>query len=785
MAISSDKELFISKWDAVTGDFLGDFKIDSIRTEKVTKSENYACVTEPGNVCVSSNIYISDQIINPGENGVLLAWQRCCRNSIIDNIIYPIGTGFTAWTKIPPTNKKNSSPFFTALPPVFVCLDAPLVVSQAAIDPDGDSLVYSLTTPYLGGAYNSDQERPSSLEFYDKPPFKKIRWSGGYSEFNQVPGSPSFYINRQTGILSVTPSKIGVFVIGILVEEYRDGQLFGETRRDYQLNVIDCNFNVLANLSLENGVQVNGQYSLACSDSVKLKNLSVTESNISEKYFWDFGDPTTNTDTLTTFDKNIDVEYIYPGNGDYTVTLTVTSKTCDDTYKHILKVRSDRPFDLGLDKIFCGDFTCILDSYTPDALEVSWSNGAKSIRTQVSDTGKYDVLVSYGKCSYRDTIGVYIDPVPEFSIPSDSLFCDSVHVVLDVGVSDLRYQWSTGANDTLQSVKINQAGIYNVAVSNELCTAYAYVNLSLADKEDIDDAFYCNQFQHVLNLSHLEAKGVLFLWSNNSTNSETTYSQKGLHWVETTQQHCIHKDTFLIANSVIDLDLGQDFHSCDTLNVMLDGGPDGVMYNWNTGEATRAISVSSPGVYIVEVEDSSNCFKADTIDLTLSLAPKYELGSDTTICVNSPLWLTGPSDYSYLWSTGEIEQQIVTSKSGLYILTITDSLGCTGADSLSVNVDPGALPSDLYVPNSFTPNEDGLNEYFPYKIPVKQLEYHLEIYSRWGEKIFDSNKSESGNWNGYYKGRRVPQETFMYQMQYRGCDGNVRNKSGTVHVLYN
>jgi gliding motility-associated-like protein len=322
-------------------------------------------------------------------------------------------------------------------------------------------------------------------------------------------------------------------------------------------------------------------------------------------------------------------------------------------------------------------------------------------------------------------------------------------------------------------------------VSNELCTAYAYVSLSLADKEDIDDAFYCNQFQHVLNLSHLEAKGVLFLWSNNSTNSETTYSQKGLHWVETTQQHCIHKDTFLIANSVIDLDLGQDFHSCDTLNVMLDGGPDGVMYNWNTGEATRAISVSSPGVYIVEVEDSSNCFKADTIDLTLSLAPKYELGSDTTICVNSPLWLTGPSDYGYLWSTGEIEQQIVTSKSGLYILTITDSLGCTGADSLSVNVDPGALPSDLYVPNSFTPNEDGLNEYFPYKIPVKQLEYHLEIYSRWGEKIFDSNKSESGNWNGYYKGRRVPQETFMYQMQYRGCDGNVRNKSGTVHVLYN
>jgi len=69
-----------------------------------------------------------------------------------------------------------------------------------------------------------------------------------------------------------------------------------------------------------------------------------------------------------------------------------------------------------------------------------------------------------------------------------------------------------------------------------------------------------------------------------------------------------------------------------------------------------------------------------------------------------------------------------------------------------------------------------------FKDPVNQAEFHMMIFSRWGEKVFDS-KTQGQHWDGNYSRITTYPQAFMYVLDYRACDGNMRRKSGTVSVL--
>jgi len=783
-AIESDDQIIISQWNAATSTYIGDFEMSKTSSKNIRENTSYNCVKNPGNVCVTASVYSAIRVINPGNNGVILSWQRCCRNNKIDNINNPGGSGFTAWTKIPPESTTNSSPYFTDILPIYICVDAPLSIDLTAVDLDGDSLVYGLSTPYLGGADNpANRRRPDEQSEYEAPPFRTAIWKNSFNVQNQIPGSPSLNINSRTGEMTVTPSQVGEFSIGITVKEYRNGTLIGQTSRDYQISVINCQFDILANYTIPNGTTVGGAYSFECGDTVKVINTSIVKPGLKATFFWDFGDPTTTDDTLTTYDKAVPVEYIYPGNGDYTITLTVTSDICNDEYKYNVRIRSSKSFELGEDIIFCNDFIQVLDTKTPDALSVTWSDGQTGSSITVDQVGIYIAEVSYGKCSYKDTITLSSDPVPAFSLLPDTLVCDNIDFVLDVGVPDLSYQWNTEPPQSTRSIRITDTGSFAVIVRNLNCFARDTTRVWQPTKPILDDAFYCDEFSHDVDVGDIEEGE--YLWSNNVTTPATTITEGGVQWVRVTQRHCVNSDSFSITNPVINLELGEDTHFCDKLDITLDAGPDGDTYNWSTGADSRSIRVTSPGIYKVTVVDRFGCESKDSVNLSLSNSPTFDLGDDTTICLNSPTLLSGPEGFAdYEWSTGEISRQILAALDGIYSLKITDEYKCFGADSLLLTVDPEALPNELYLPNAFTPNQDGLNELFPYKKSVSQPGYFITIYSRWGEKVFDSRESNVTSWDGYYKGARVPVVPHIYNIYYRGCDGTAKNARGSVTPLY-
>ncbi|MFY0644176.1 MAG: gliding motility-associated C-terminal domain-containing protein [Bacteroidia bacterium] len=768
-AIASDATAIIGVFDAGTRNYETQYSVSRTGPKRINEV-NYSCVRPPSSVCVDEYVYTTIRIINPGTNGKILAFQRCCRNNTIDNIVSPQSTGATFWVKIPPSTTDNSSATFSNLPPNYVCVDAPLTFDHSATDPDGDSLVYFLNQPFQGATSNDPRPDPPS-----KPNYNRIIWANGYSTWNQVDGGPILTINSKTGELNVTPNRIGQYVIGIVVKEYRNGVLIGETYRDYQMNVIKCQFDILADFTTDGASASADAYVFECADTVWFKDRSLK----ADIYEWDFGDPTTTDDTSS--QKN--PWYVYPGNGDYRVKLKVINSLCEDEYVFTVRIRSTKSFELGPDLILCDDVEELLDTKTPDATLVEWSNGLEGQRIWVFDTGVYIATVSYDKCVYSDTMRIDAYPI-KFDMQDDSLFCDEVDVVLDANISGLRYAWNTGVLDTLQTKHVTAAGDYIVAVSNEYCTEFDTIRIWQATEPHVDDAFYCSDFVHEANIDPIEEGS--YLWSNGSTDIRATYTTGGKHWLQVKQRHCIKADSFVIDNPTPVADLGGDLHFCDQVDVILDAG-DFAKYYWNTDQVSRSIHVLAPGVYKVEVEDEYGCPSQDSMTITVSASPTLEIGSDTTICLRSLITL-GPEEQqdivNYSWSNGFSDRIIETENEGWYKLVITDKLGCTATDSLYVTVDPEALPDIIYIPNAFTPNGDNLNDMFPYSQRVIQPGYYIMVFSRWGEKIFDSRDSESGNWDGTYNGKRVPNQTFIYYVEYFGCDGVKRSIKGTVNPLY-
>lgn len=199
---------------------------------------NIACVIDE--LRTSRILYSADIALTPefyaSETGYYLQWERCCRNEAIDNIENASGTGMNYVLEIPPLMKngaifKNSSPQLFKPLSDYACIDQLYYADFSGVDPDGDSLVYSLTNPLNS---SSQVEVPTPQP---KPHFS-VGFKAGYSMDNMIPATRPLAISPD-GLLTVNPSEAGLFVFAVKIEEFRNGLKIGEVRREFQLLVVD------------------------------------------------------------------------------------------------------------------------------------------------------------------------------------------------------------------------------------------------------------------------------------------------------------------------------------------------------------------------------------------------------------------------------------------------------------------------------------------------------------------------------------------------------------------
>lgn len=202
-----------------------------------------------GEVVTDKLIYSSIIVLSPNSyndpEGYYIAWERCCRNYVINNIFSDDPNknpkdyaGQTFYLEFPPVTQngeefRNSSPVL--FPPLndYACPFRPYWVDFQGTDPDGDSLVYTIVTPL------STHTQDASVSGGANPgPYPTVRWQPGFGLDNIMFGAPDLTISED-GFLTVTPTAQGLFVFAVKVEEYRDSVKIGEVRRDFQLLVVD------------------------------------------------------------------------------------------------------------------------------------------------------------------------------------------------------------------------------------------------------------------------------------------------------------------------------------------------------------------------------------------------------------------------------------------------------------------------------------------------------------------------------------------------------------------
>ena len=100
----------------------------------------------------------------------------------------------------------------------------------------------------------------------------------------------------------------------------------------------------------------------------------------------------------------------------------------------------------------------------------------------------------------------------------------------------------------------------------------------------------------------------------------------------------------------------------------------------------------------------------------------------------------------------------------------------------SISNEVEVVPSmTLYVPNTFTPNGDGLNDTFGINGEAIK-DFSMSIYNRWGQMIFESTNANH-RWDGTFKGERVLEGIYIYKINATGPTGNKELKEGQVNVI--
>lgn len=633
------------------------------------------CLILPGNVCVEETSYIINLNNLPIIAGsYIVAWQRCCRNNTITNLVDPNNTGATYMIEITEAAQQtcNDGPRFNRFPDIAICVNDPIDFDHSATDPEGDQIVYEFCAPLKGGG-PLGVDNPFQQDWCEgitpdprncPPPYPDVVFAApNYSPAAPLGVSSQITINPITGLITGIPRLTGQFVVGVCVKEYRNGVLLSVLRRDFQFNVVNCETAVTASILAD--AVIDGQEFILNScgnNTINFRNSSQVEQFISS-YRWSFdinGSPVEAKTRNATFD--------FPGVGTYSGFMIVNEgQTCGDTAYINVNVFPSIEADFG--------FT-------------------------------YDTCIA-GPVSFRDQTVTGADEVTD-------------------------WQWRFGDGEMI-----------TVRHPNHLYKSPGLFPVTLMVTDN-------NQCQDTVTkmLSYFPVPPLIVI-------KPTSYTA------------CVPRD-ILFTNLSVPID--------ETYSIRWDFGDGG------TGDEISPVhEYQAPGTYTVKVDITSpiGCFTSATFTNLITMEPSPTAGftfyPDKLTTLNAEVQFTDQSTGAtgWYWDFGGAGRSFSRNPSftfqdsGRYVIrqVVFHPNGCTDTAFQIIDIEPVV---QFFLPNAFTPNEDGKNETFkPKGLSEGIKDYSLTIWTRWGEKIYETADPSSG-WNGRRNnsGEEMPVGVYMCLLRY-------------------
>lgn len=352
----------------------------------------------------------------------------------------------------------------------------------------------------------------------------------------------------------------------------------------------------------------------------------------------------------------------------------------------------------------------------------------------------------------------------------DTTLCESIWstMQLDADAGYTSYLWDNGTTGTSRTV--TQSGTYWV-FCKDACHSVIdsfYIHAAPPDTTGIVtlDTLICETFN---NIGLNAPSGYLaYIWNDGSISDTRNINDWGTYWVLCKDSCHVRVDTFHINGADVAFNLGNDTNICNYPELFLKVNVDDASYLWQDGATGQSYNVTSTGPYSVTVS-KNGCTAADLINVNF-INLKQELGNDTIVCYGNPFTMVltaqAPDGSAVAWSNGATDRTIAVRDTGYYSVIVSQEQ-CSGTDT--VHIDYVLCECSYGMPTAFTPNGDDVNDVFKPSLQPNctTSRYALNIYNRFGQRIFIGYKPEEG-WDGTFNGQLCDLGTYYYELSFEG-----------------
>lgn len=469
-SVPAEIEIGVYRRDAAGNYFMEDMARDVYPINFENPRNNP--ITLQGNQCFDQSVlpmFQTDKTVYKLTNLILdiineeyrISWQVCCRSGSLLNILNPTETGLVTEVIITPEAQAdpslNSTPVFDFDPEVVICGGFEQEILVSATDADGDELRYFFDWPKRAGGIRGDTNLdacpasdPNQLcarecDGVNPNPinctpdgFSLVDYETDFSFDNPVTSDVPFSIDEMTGRITGIASANGVYLVGVRVEEWRNGTKIGEVNRDFNLSVTNCNQEAV--IGPPNRRADIDDFKLQCDAIDKMVTEDWDPCGAALVRFQNYADadPSLVTFRWTIFDQNGQIEqerneldwepaFDLPV-GEYIVRFTLfPDLVCEDFCDMQLKVTPplDTQFDINLttgSQCEEGPILITAPALDPNAT-YSWDFGDGTSSTDLDpqqilyqDPGTYliQLAAERGRCTDTTEIG----PIDYFPLPS-------------------------------------------------------------------------------------------------------------------------------------------------------------------------------------------------------------------------------------------------------------------------------------------------------------------------------------------------------------------------------